>query len=213
MTEESFLLVDTVIPPPYYNHFDLITYAFERHVVESIRYTESTLPADVVNYWLFTETSQQEATKQWNRCSRYHQSGEDRRDYVAFSLLKLDDKRPEPKFYNFVPRKTLPLFQYLLNASNNLAILTHRVDLFSNDRKLKKELKLHGWYLRQIIDFYWFGIVRAWKYTYMCPSLIPCDLLEYLDVYWRSGTHLRETYRRLGYRDRYEVPWHPSLCK
>lgn len=204
--------MDTVIPPAYYNFHDLIGYAFERNIVEAICFTEATLPQRMLNCWLFAEASEEEANLHWKHHRIYYASDEHQEDYVAFVLYDLDPKK-ERKIQDFIPRKTLPLLEYFIRASNNLAILSHRISAFSNNLALKKDLRIHAWYLRQAIDFYWFGIGMAWKYAYMETTFIPCDLLEYLDVYWRASTHSRDVYQRLGYDDQYRVPWHPSLCK
>ena len=123
--EEAALLVDTTNPPPFYNFFDLISFSFERCVVESIRHTEARLPPRIVNSWVFTEVSEQEAEKLWKKHPCYKNSGKRLEDYVAFVSRDLHVEKTD--FRGFTPRHTVVLLQYLMNISNNIAILTHPI--------------------------------------------------------------------------------------
>ncbi|KAK7679197.1 hypothetical protein QCA50_017775 [Cerrena zonata] len=200
--------VESCIRPAVYNAYDLYNFAFEHNVATPCTPEELNLPL----IWIYCMVDSAETEDDWIK-RRHHKSGLSRDDFIYLSPYYPSSDSMSLDQAQFIPRRTYEVMEAVVNASNNVAIIHASLEHVSspvNDEDAQ-QIRVLGWYFHQIVDFCMYACHFAWLSGTMTPTFVPFDLYEYMDLCYRANTHLGPALQKIGYQDRYEVPWSPSI--
>ncbi|KAK7676843.1 hypothetical protein QCA50_020179 [Cerrena zonata] len=203
--------VESFIRPEVYNIFDLHNFSFEKHVDTRCRTTEKEFNKELA--WIHAIRDQIGSETYWKE-QKFGAYGEEIEDYVLYCTAEFNEgQMTDDEDDTFIPSTISTVMQLICNASNNIAIIIHLLPAVAPniDADRKREISVLGWFFHQVIDFCIYACKAAWNHQLMTPQFVPFDLLEFLDIFKRVGSWKSSLFTRLGYNNRYEVNWSPSL--
>ena len=188
---------------------DMFQFSFEGHVNEDLRQEEAN-PNWSLNF-IASEYTNSETSKTWRDICESQQIST--QDYCLVGLYSPDDKDDVED--STVPRRLLHLLRPIMNAANNVTIISHFISLYSKDVEVHESrgLLVFGRILEQVFQFVTCACNSAWKLGYMKPEFIPYDMYQFLDLFEKFGVWDRRVVETAGARNTYNTHWHPSLRK
>lgn len=202
--------VESFIRPPLFNAFDLYNFAFHDFIMGPV--TPETLTEKHDPSWIYTTIDPTQTHDEWKE-KAHHKTKMVRGNFELVTIYDADGNSIDTDNAIFVPRETWKAMAPLVNATNNVAIVFHSIQKLGTpvSEEVVHKLRVYGWYLHQVVDFCMYACDVAWQENCMMPQFVPFDLYEYIDLFFRINTHLPATLERVGYQNRYEVPWNPLL--
>ncbi|KAK7676839.1 hypothetical protein QCA50_020175 [Cerrena zonata] len=179
--------VESFLRPTVYNPYDLHNFSFQDHVVTPRN--PDTITDDPT--WLYTTILSSMTGPEWKQRD-LHKSKLSKANFEYVTIYDPEDNSTSDDG-TFVPKTTYEAMLPLIHANNNVAIVYQFLDHVGVE-----------------IFASMLAMLRAWK-AMLKPTFVPVDLYEYMDLHYRVRTHVPSTLNRIGYSNRYEVPWHPSI--
>ena len=188
---------------------DMFQFSFEDHVNENLRQGEAN-PNWSLDF-IASEYTNSETSKAWRDICESQQITT--QDYCLVRLYSPDNEEDFEE--SVIPRRLLHLLRPIMNAANNVTIISHFISLYSKDVEVHESrgLLVFGRILEQVFQFVTCACNSAWKLGYMKPEFIPYDMYQFLDLFEKFGVWDRRVVETAGARNTYNTHWHPSLRK
>ena len=188
---------------------DMFQFSFEDHVNENLRQGEAN-PNWSLDF-IASEYTNSETSKAWRDICESQQITT--QDYCLVGLYSPDNEEDFEE--SVIPRRLLHLLRPIMNAANNVTIISHFISLYSKDVEVHESrgLLVLGRILEQVFQFVTCACNSAWKLGYMKPEFIPYDMYQFLDLFEKFGVWDRRVVETAGARNTYNTHLHPSLRK
>ena len=194
---------------PTYNMLDMFKFAFEHHVNVKLRQIQDAYDRSLD--YIVSEYTNLTTSEKWKKLAATVTPPPSPNYYCLVGLDSPDNTRDCEQ--SVIPIRVLDLLQPIMNAANNVTIISYYIELFgepiTNEQRLG--LMVFGRILEQVVQFVTCACDSAWDLGVMRPNFIPYDLYQFLDIYEKFQVWDRRIVEMGGAKDCYNTFWHHTL--
>ena len=194
---------------PTYNMLDMFKFAFEHHVNVNLRQTQDAYDRSLD--YIVSEYTNMTTSKAWRKLTAIRPLSPTH--YRLVGLYSPDNAWDCEE--SVIPARVLDLLQPIMNAANNVTIISYFIHEFGEPitNAQKHGLMVFGRILEQVVQFVTCACDSAWDLGLMRPDFMPYDLYQFLDIYEKFQVWDRRVVEMGGARDYYNTFWHDTLGK